>query len=140
MYTFAKEGLIIRSMKVSDVASYISRFNIKNQEYRKQMILQSKKILKNLEDESPDMYFVVLKDNVIIGAIIAKALIDSITDASVEVDIPNASIREIREVKKVFVEFARDTYIYDNIYFVNENKTLGKEIPIAESSRWETPK
>lgn len=140
MYAFEQNGIIIRTMNVSDVSSYVARFNIKNLNYRKNAILQTKKVLKNLKQDSPDLYFVVIQNNTIIGAIIAKALADSITDASVEVDIPNASIKLIRKVKDVFVEFARDTYIYDDIFFVKGDKTLGKKIPIADSSRWETPK
>lgn len=140
MYAFEKNGIIIRTMNVSDVSSYVARFNIKNLNYRKRVILQTKKLLKSLKQDSTDLYFVVIQNNIIIGAIIAKSLADSITDASVEVDIPNASIKLIRKVKDVFVEFARDTYIYDDIYFVKEDRTLGKQIPIADSSRWETPK
>lgn len=141
MYTYSKDGILIRTMTVSDVSPYVARFDFKDLNHRKRMILQSKKVLKNLGEDPIDTYLAVLEKGVLIGAIVAKGFKDDVTDATVEVDVPKASIEEIRKIKKVFVEFAKETYIYDNIYFLNPNRTIGKKIAIAGTGCSEkTPK
>lgn len=140
MLTFKKDGIIIRTMKVDDVSSYVSRFNIKDVDYRKELIIRSKRTLKSLKEDDPDMYFIVIKKGTIIGAIVAKGISGSLTDATIDVDIPDASVAEIKGIQELFVEFAREHYFYDNIFFLNQRKIPGRRIPIADSSRWETPK
>lgn len=131
MYTYSKNGILIRTMTVNDVSSYVARFGFKDLSHKKKMILQCKKILKSLGEDPIDTYLAVFRKGELIGAIVAKGFVDSVTDAAVQVDVPKATIEEIRKIKEVFVEFAKETYIYDSIYFLNPNRTLGKKIAIA---------
>lgn len=126
---------IIRNMVKRDVSSYLSLFNYdiltKNKYYR-----IYKDILENQREDNDDGFFVVLKDGKIIGEIAAKALEDSACDAAVRITLPvNGGEREA--VENLFIELCIETYIYDDIYIIEENG-MHKKILISESTRRKT--
>lgn len=142
MYAISEDGYTIRQMKQGDVVGYISCFGY-SKDVHMNMIQMTKKILKNSKEEEGDMNFVVLKGGVTIGAVVTKAIEGLPTDGTVEIDIPRQpeSVRE--SVRKLFIKLARETWFYDDIYFVELGfggiiKQISKPVPISVSSRWET--
>ena len=139
MYSIKKGDVVIRTMQVGDIGSYIALFKY---DPRERNIIYSivKKNIKERKKDEPNLYFVVLKDNKVIGGIAAIAFKDSLCDAIVKIDLPEKK-QLLEETKNLFVELARETYFFDDIYFEKGVNVLGQSIlseviPIADSSRW----
>lgn len=139
MYSIKKENIVIRTMQVGDVASYISKFNYPPRERNMFYTAVKRNITQRKKDE-PNLYFAILENNKVIGAIACIAMEKSLCDAVIRIDLPGRE-QLMDEVKNLFVELARETYFYDDIYFEKGANILGqtilsKPIPIADSSRW----
>lgn len=139
MYSIKKENIIIRTMLSGDIANYIALFKYSPRE-RKMFYSMVKKNIKERKKDEPNLYFVILKDNKIIGGIAAIVFEKSLCDAIVKIDLPGNE-QLIDKVKNLFVELARETYFFDDIYFEKGVNVLGepilsKAIPISDSSRW----
>lgn len=139
MYSIKKGDIVIRTMLTGDVASYISRFNYPLQKRNIIYTAVKRNITQRKRDE-PNLYFAILENNKIVGGIAAVAFEESICDAIIKIDLPGR--KELaNKVKNLFVELARETYFFDDIYFQKGINVLGqsilsKPIPIADSSRW----
>ena len=139
MYSIKKENIIIRTMLSGDIANYIALFKYSPRE-RNTFYSMVKKNIKERKKDEPNLYFVVLKDNKIIGGIAAIAFEKSLCDAVIKIDLPGKEML-MGKVKDLFVELARETYFFDDIYFEKGINILGQPIlseviPIADSSRW----
>lgn len=139
MYSIKKDDIVIRTMQAKDVASYIAKFNYSPQK-RNMFYTAVKKNVTQRKDDEPNLYFVILKDNKVIGGIAAIAFEKSLCDAIIKIDLPGKEML-MGKVKNLFVELARETYFFDDIYFEKGINVLGqpilsKVIPIADPSRW----
>lgn len=139
MYSIRENDIVIRTMLTKDVASYIAMFNYSPQQ-RNMFYSMIKKNVGERKPDEPNLYFVVLKDNKVIGGMACIAFENSLCDAIVKIDLPGNE-QLMKKVEELFIKFARETYFYDDIYFqlgINPFgcPILGQVIPIADRSRW----
>ena len=136
MFSITEGNLMIRTMQLADVSAYIAKFGYPK-EIHKQQVQKTKEVVKNLKNDEPDLNFTVLENGKIIGAVATRVILDSPTDAMVQVDLPNASEAGIEErVKDLFLKLVKKDYFYDNIYFMGRSKMgnfsqLGKRYQIT---------
>lgn len=139
MYSIKKGNIVIRTMLAEDVASYIAKFSYPPQK-RNMFYKAVKENITQRKSDEPNLYFAILKNNKVIGAIAGIAFEKSLCDAIIKIDLPGKEML-MGKVKNLFVELARETYFFDDIYFEKGINVLGqpslsKVIPIANSSRW----
>lgn len=139
MYSIRENDIVIRTMSTKDIASYIAIFNYSLQR-RNMFYSMIKKNIGERKPDEPNLYFVILKNNKVIGGMACIAFESSLCDAIVKIDLPGNE-QYMQQVMELFVKLARETYFYDDIYFqlgVNPfgSPILGQVIPIANKARW----
>lgn len=139
MYSIREDNIIIRTMLTEDIARYIAIFNYSPQQ-RNMFYSMIKKNIKDKNADEPNLYFVIIKDNKVIGGMACIAFENSLCDAMIKIDLPGNE-KLMKRVMELFVKLARETYFYDDIYFqlgINPfgSPILGQVIPIADRSRW----
>lgn len=139
MYSIKKGNIVIRTMLAEDVASYIAKFNYPPQKRNMFYKAVKENIIQRKSDE-PNLYFAILENNKVIGAIAGIALEKSLCDAVIKIDLPGRE-QLTDEIENLFVKLARETYFFDDIYFEKKVNALGQSIlsrpiPIADCSRW----
>lgn len=130
-----KGSILIREMNLGDIPLYVSKCKLTKEE-KEENIRECREILKSRTKDTPDLYFTVLRNNVVIGVIVTKC-IENTCDANLTIDIPRIKDKEYaNEIAGMFIDFCRETYIYDNIhaYYEEDGQLVRATIKIASQS------
>lgn len=121
-----KGSILIREMKSSDIPLYVSKCQLTKKE-KEENIEECRAILKAKTEDSPDLYFTILRNNIVIGVIVTKC-VQNTCDANLTIDIPRIKDKEnANEIASLFINFCRETHIYDNLHaYYEENGMLYK--------------
>lgn len=127
-----KGSILIREMIDSDVRLYVSKCRLTKEE-KAENIRECRELLKKRTEDTPDLYFTILRNNVVIGAIVTKC-IENTCDANLTIDIPRVEDKaNANIIAGMFLDFCRDTHIYDNLhaYYEEDGQLYKATIKIA---------
>ena len=104
MYSIKKGNIVIRTMLAEDVASYIAKFNYPPQK-RNMFYKAVKENITQRKSDEPNLYFAILENNKVIGAIAGIAFEKSLCDAVIRIDLPGRE-QLTDEIENLFVKLA----------------------------------